>query len=99
MSLDLLAAVSSKVNSSGYLTSVVDPYSFGQNATQSPEGQSFVILAYSAYSAWTGKGQPGNSSSDPLGKDSGADRMAGPSPLAGLLLGVVAAAAGSWAVL
>ncbi|EIW72178.1 hypothetical protein M231_01851 [Tremella mesenterica] len=70
--IQLLSAVSAKVNSSGYLTQVVNPYDWSQTATQSPEGQSFVIMAYSAYNEWISQGQQGDSDKNPLGNDSGA---------------------------
>ena len=47
--------------------------------SQSPEGQCFLILAYSAYNQWDAMGRPGEDSSDknPLGKTSGAERLLG----------------------
>lgn len=76
-SLTLLSAVSSKVNSTGYLTSVVDPENFAQQGSQSPEGQSFVVLAYAAYNDWVAMGKPGEDVKSPLGKESGAGRRMG----------------------
>ena len=78
-SLTLLSAVSEKVNSTGYLTQVVDPNDFTQQGSQSPEGQSFVVLAYAAYDEWDKMGRPGEvqGGKTPLGKESGAVRTAG----------------------
>ena len=85
--LDLLSAVSSKVNSSGYLTQVVNPQSFPDQGTESPEGQSFVVMAYAAYNDWVKMGQPGDQGNDtPLGSDSGEGRAMGMSTTA--LIGV-----------
>ncbi|ORY31626.1 hypothetical protein BCR39DRAFT_525995 [Naematelia encephala] len=80
-SLTLLSAVSSKVNSSGYVTQVVNPTDFSTQGTQSPEAQSFLVMAYSAYDQWDKQGRPGfqsgegsssskGSNGDPLGKSS-----------------------------
>ncbi|GFZ50987.1 hypothetical protein JCM24511_08745 [Saitozyma sp. JCM 24511] len=77
--LTLLSGVSDKVNSTGYLTQVVNPNSFGAQGTESPEGQSFVIMAYSAFKEWEQRGQSGfNGSGDPLGMGSAAGRRVGP---------------------
>ncbi|KAL7423979.1 hypothetical protein Q5752_001564 [Cryptotrichosporon argae] len=94
MSLTLLSAVGAHVNSSGYLTQVVNPKSFGEQGTASPEGQAFVLLAYSAFNEWEALGSPGNSSSSPLGK-SGAAAL-------GVSVGSLVAGIGTavaWAVL
>lgn len=57
---------------------MVNPNSFGAQGTESPEGQSFVILAYSAFKEWEQRGQSGfNGSGDPLGKGSAAGRRVG----------------------
>ena len=74
MSTTLLSAVSSRVNSTGYLTQVVDPDDFVQLGTQSPEGQSFVLLAYAAYNQWVALGRQGEKGSHPLGQSSTAER-------------------------
>ncbi|KAK4686019.1 hypothetical protein P7C73_g4107, partial [Tremellales sp. Uapishka_1] len=66
-SLTLLASVSSAVNETGYLSQVVDPNSFDKQGTVSPEGQSFVVLAYAAYNDWTKAGSQGSTGSNPLG--------------------------------
>jgi hypothetical protein len=76
MSIQLLTAVSNHVNSTGYLTQVVNPNRFDQQGDSSPEGQSFVILAYAAYRDWVNLGRkngPGNGS-DELGGYSAAAR-------------------------
>ncbi len=76
ISTTLLSAVSTKVNSAGYLNQVVDPNDFSSQGAQSPEGQSFVVLAYAAYNEWDAMGRPGESGSSksPLGKNSEAGR-------------------------
>ena len=74
MSTTLLSAVSSRVNSTGYLTQVVDPDDFINMGSQSPEGQSFVILAYAAYNEWVALGRQGEKGSNPLGPSSTAER-------------------------
>jgi hypothetical protein len=68
MSLTLLGGASRNVNSSGYLNHVVNPMTFVNETTESPEGQSFMILAYAAYNDWDKAGRPGNTKtgSDPL---------------------------------
>ncbi|WWC91904.1 uncharacterized protein L201_006853 [Kwoniella dendrophila CBS 6074] len=73
-SLKILAGVSSYVNSTGYLTQVVNPYDFSKQGTYSPEGQSFVVMGYAAYKEWDSLGRKGSTSGkdDPLGKDSSA---------------------------
>lgn len=78
LSVTLLSAVSQKVNSTGYLTQAVNPVNFAAQGTQSPEGQSFILLAYSAYYDWVKAGKQGfSSSSSPLGSTSAADRAVG----------------------
>nr|XP_031861582.1 uncharacterized protein CI109_002811 [Kwoniella shandongensis]KAA5528654.1 hypothetical protein CI109_002811 [Kwoniella shandongensis] len=73
-SLNLLAAVSSRVNSTGFLTQVVNPNDFTKQGDHSPEGQSFVVLAYAAYKEWDSLGKNGYSNKDdPLGKASAAE--------------------------
>lgn len=69
MSLKMLASVSKNVNATGYLNKVVSPMTFAHESTSSPEGQSFMILAYAAYNDWDAAGKPGanGSSGDPLG--------------------------------
>ncbi|KAL1410843.1 hypothetical protein Q8F55_001786 [Vanrija albida] len=67
-SLTLLSSVSHNVNSSGYVTKVTDPLKFTIEGSESPEAQSFVILAYAAYKDWDKMGKPGNTKNknDPL---------------------------------
>lgn len=50
------------------MTQVTDPLKFTIEGTESPEAQSFVILAYAAYKDWDKMGKPGNTKSknDPL---------------------------------
>jgi hypothetical protein len=75
---NLLSASSSHVNSSGYLTQVVNPLDFTSQGTQSPEGQSFIVMAYAAYNDWDNAGQSGNNgSSNPLSQ-SGAEKLVAP---------------------
>jgi len=77
MSLTMLAGASSNVNSTGYLNKVTDPMAFVSEGTYSPEGQSFIILAYAAYNDWDAAGKPGNThdKSDPLSGNSAAPRV------------------------
>lgn len=68
MSLKLLAGASRNVNSTGYLNNVTNPLKFVSEGNQSPEGQSFLLLAYAAYNDWNAMGKPGNkrNKTDPL---------------------------------
>jgi hypothetical protein len=69
----LLSGVSNKVNSSGYLTQVANPNDFSKEGSESPEGQSFVIMGYAAYKQWVKMGSPGGTNgTDPLGESSAA---------------------------
>jgi len=43
----------------GWLTPVVDPYSYGVQGTQSPEGQAFVLEMQAAWRDWVAAGSPG----------------------------------------
>ena len=43
----------------GYLTPVVNPESFGQQGTQSPEGQAFVVMMQAAWRDWVDNGSIG----------------------------------------
>lgn len=86
MGIQLLSAVSSRVNSTGYVGDVVNPFDFSSQGAESSEAQSFVIMAYAAYDEWTALGRPGNTGGDnPLGGDSAAPRNFG----VGALLGAV----------
>lgn len=68
----MLAGASRNVNSTGYITNVTDPYKFSEPGTYSPEGNSFVLLAYAAYNEWDKMGQPGNThGKDPLSDAAG----------------------------
>jgi hypothetical protein len=88
MGIKMLSAVSAKVNSTGWVTQVVDPYNFVQQGAESAEAQSFVVMAYAAYDQWTKAGRQGNSGGDhPLGDESGAARAFGWS--AACVVGVV----------
>ncbi|KAK8853391.1 hypothetical protein IAR55_004095 [Kwoniella newhampshirensis] len=74
-SLNMLSALSTHVNSTGYLTQVVNPNDFTKQGDHSPEGQSFVVMAYAAYKEWDALGRagaPGGGGGDPLGQSSGA---------------------------
>lgn len=42
--------------SSGWLTPVVNPNSFSQEGSQSPEGQAFVVMMYAAWRDWVDAG-------------------------------------------
>lgn len=46
-------------DSNGWLTPVVDPYNFGTQGSQSPEGQAFVILMQYAWTDWVNDGSKG----------------------------------------
>nr|ODN86755.1 hypothetical protein L203_04005 [Cryptococcus depauperatus CBS 7841] len=73
-SLNLLSAASSYVNSTGYLTNVVNPLDFSKPSDHSPEGQSFLIMAYAAHKDWDNAGRAGHTKNDGLGKNSGAEQ-------------------------
>ena len=64
MGLKMLAAVSRNVNETGHLGQVTDPYSFSVQGDYSPEGQSFVVMAYSAYDQWDAAGRAGADGED-----------------------------------
>ena len=78
MGLKMLAAVSRNINSTGHLTQVTDPYSFSVQGDYSPEGQSFVVMAYAAYQDWEAQGSEGaNGETLEAGdKENGAGRLA-----------------------
>ena len=42
-----------------WLTPVVNPHSFGELGSQSPEGQAFVVELVAAYDDWVNAGSPG----------------------------------------
>jgi len=76
MGIKMLAAVSRQVNSTGHLGQVTDPYSFSVQGDYSPEGQSFVVMAYAAYNDWETQGSEGaNGETLEVGDDSGAGRL------------------------
>jgi len=78
MGLRMLAAVSRQVNSTGHLGQVTDPYSFSVQGEYSPEGQSFVVMAYAAYQDWDAAGREGaNGESLETGDGNGAQRLGG----------------------
>ncbi|WRT70037.1 uncharacterized protein IL334_007031 [Kwoniella shivajii] len=97
-SLKLLAAVSSYINSTGYLTQVVNPYDFTKEGTYSPEGQSFVVMAYAAYKEWDSLGRKGSNAGkdDPLGSSSSALKQFA---LPGISAGLISAVLGIWAMI
>ncbi|WVQ66675.1 uncharacterized protein L199_004863 [Kwoniella botswanensis] len=99
-SLKLLAAVSSYVNSTGYLTQVVNPYDFSKQGTVSPEGQSFVVMAYAAYKEWDSLGRRGSTSGndDPLGSSSSANKVTSGS-IPALFGGLLASILGVWSMI
>ncbi|KIR39082.1 hypothetical protein I307_01801 [Cryptococcus deuterogattii 99/473] len=72
MALGLLSAASSYVNSTGYLTQVVNPLDFSEQGEESPEGQSFLVMAYAAHKDWNNAGRAGHTNNDGLGSKSGA---------------------------
>ena len=45
--------------SEGWLTPVVNPESFGNEGSMSPEGQAFVVMMYSAWRDWVDAGAVG----------------------------------------
>lgn len=94
MGLQMLAAVSRNINSTGHLGQVTDPYSFSVQGEYSPEGQSFVVMAYSAYQEWDAAGRGG---ADGEGLEDGAGRLGGMMGLlvAGLAVGLLG---GGWAM-
>jgi hypothetical protein len=89
MGLKMLAAVSRQINSTGHLGQVTDPYSFSVQGDYSPEGQSFVVMAYAAHNDWEAQGSEGaNGETLEVGdKGNGAGRLAWS---AGLVLMAVA---------
>lgn len=58
-SLQMLSAASKNVNETGYLTHVTNPMLFKVEGDSSPEGQTFIILAYAAYKDWVSQGKQG----------------------------------------
>lgn len=76
MAIKMLAAVSRQVNSTGHLTQVTDPYSFSVQGDYSPEGQSFVVMAYAAYEDWKSQGSEGANGENLEVGDNGAGRLA-----------------------
>ncbi|WVF67288.1 hypothetical protein IAT40_002038 [Kwoniella sp. CBS 6097] len=96
----LLSAASTYVNSTGYLTQVVNPFDFTKQGGESAEGQSFMVMAYSAYKEWDSLGRKGvDSKDDPLGESSsGVARWAGASPVV-VLAGTGLSAVLGWTML
>jgi hypothetical protein len=45
--------------SDGWLTPVVNPHSYGQEGSQSPESEAFVLQLHSAWKDWVADGSPG----------------------------------------
>lgn len=95
MGLRLLAAVSRNVNETGHLGQVTDPYSFSRQGEYSPEGQTFVVMAYAAYNDWDDAGR--NGAGDESLED-GAARLAGVTALlvTGLFVGLLGS--GGWVI-
>ncbi len=44
----------------GWLTPVVNPHSYGNEGSESAEGQAFVLMMQAAYQDWVDAGSPGN---------------------------------------
>ncbi|KAI8976355.1 Six-hairpin glycosidase-like protein [Trametes punicea] len=59
-----------------WLTPVVNPDSFGQQGTQSPEGQAFVVELYSAWRDWAALGSPGANAAASVMGGAGAGEVA-----------------------
>lgn len=60
MALNLLSSASRYVsNSTGVLEQVVDPLDWSKQGQDSPEGQSFMIMAYAAHGDWDRAGRKG----------------------------------------
>ncbi|EJT45607.1 hypothetical protein A1Q1_05944 [Trichosporon asahii var. asahii CBS 2479] len=96
-SLQMLAAASKNVNETGYLTHVTNPMLFKVEGSSSPEGQTFIILAYSAYKDWIAQGKKGvdkKHKDHPLDDDSSALATK-----AGVVSTLAAVALSLWAVL
>ncbi|WVQ75720.1 hypothetical protein IAR50_005350 [Cryptococcus sp. DSM 104548] len=91
-SLTLLSSASSYINSTGYLTQTVNPLDFTHQAEDegSPEGQSFVVMAYAAHEEWDNMGMGGHGGDDGLGSESKAELGVGLSVAGLVALGVVA---------
>jgi hypothetical protein len=53
--------------SDGWLTPVVNPNNVGQEGSQSPEGQAFVVQLSAAYKDWLDAGSPGANAATHLG--------------------------------
>jgi hypothetical protein len=83
--INTLSSVSSYVNSTGYLTQVVNPLDFQSQGDSSPEGQAFVVLAYAGYEDWKAQGSQGGDGKDLGGPESSAYKSAGYSWVAALL--------------
>ena len=64
----------------GWLTPVVNPHSFGVEGRESPEGQAFVVMMYSAWRDWVEEGAVGAN---------GARRVRGDVPSMAVWVGVV----------
>lgn len=96
-SLQMLAAASKNVNETGYLTHVTNPMLFKVEGDSSPEGQTFIILAYAAYKDWVAQGKQGvdkDHKDHPLDDDSSALATK-----AGVVSTLAAIAVSLWAVL
>lgn len=55
--------------SDGWLTPVVNPDDVGQEGSQSPEGQAFVVQLSAAYRDWLDAGSPGINSANHVNVD------------------------------
>lgn len=77
LSLSLLSAVSARVNTTGHLQQVVNPLDWSVAGRDSPEGQAFVLMAYSAWGEWDWRGRDGSrDGSDGLGRVTGGEGRA-----------------------
>lgn len=90
MGLRMLSGVGRNINSTGHLTQVTDPYSFSVEGDYSPEGQSFVVMAYAAYNEWDTEGRGGADGGD---LEDGTGRLGGVASM--LVLGLVVGLLGS----
>jgi len=53
--------------SDGWLTPVVDPYSYGAQGSNSPEGQAFTLEMQAAWRDWVADGAKGANSAREVG--------------------------------
>jgi rhamnogalacturonyl hydrolase YesR len=58
-------AANGHIDSNGWLTPVVNPHAYGEEGSQSPEGQAFVLQMQAAYKDWQAAGSKGNGALGP----------------------------------